>query len=747
MLDLKKYLTEGLIQVAIVLSLAGMHVDVDPYLPPLSEIILDTSSAIPQTQFHNLQNILDGCNLHPKSIDLDGFFTTRRLLSWVRSLDRLQVPAAELDAWLVHREPENGVSISAQMGLLVEDDGLEDAEDSSELSMRLGSGGELGYDIAEDETLGTLGHMSRGLNHSDHDDLIKEEGDGMSLLWEQGPPQNIHQDQLENVGIQPLTLFDDDEEEEDEFMVDGWTNTNPFSSQMFGEDVQLSGIREDTSLSIEECLRFIDVNFSEEDPELTGPDVQNVEEHTLNFQRPLISPFLPEQESTFSLEQQWQDVLAIMESQGMDTVETISDSVLSMSESDRSVGSMENLIHQDVSLHQATLPPITEGPSTNSIMTDENSMQNLNLETSSNINVAFEDSDIIDLLLTPGTNSSVNSNNLPALFEQEGLTVPLDSLLEEAMLDEIGLIDFALEGFSQTQPAQFEEQNKADSDSGLSLNYSQSPTSTSRSMSSSSLSSSCSSSPSSPSPGFMPEEGAVGYTNVKEEEGAVGGYTPEETKMCHRSYLEARQFHRLPWLEHIGHDHTYNQPQSFSQKKYTKHPIDDPFEENTLDHMSSRDEKHARALNIPFPNECIINLPVDEFNELLAKYRLNEAQLTLIRDIRRRGKNKMAAQNCRRRKLGILLGLERNVDGLRRHRARLLREKSEISCSLREIKQSLNSLYQEVYERLREEQGLLYSDNNFTLQQNSVSPVTLVSQRRSNSHSKRKLGKRQKDKK
>lgn len=347
---------------------------------------------------------------------------------------------------------------------------------------------------------------------------------------------------------------------------------------------------------------------------------------------------------------------------------------------------------------------------------NNHSLPNLNLDTSANVE-AFEDSDIIALL----TGTSLAS--------------PLDPLLEEAMFDEIGLMDLALE--------ELEEQNQADSDSGLSLDYSQSPTSTIGSeSSSSSSSSSCSSSPSSPTPSLIPEEGAVGYTHIKEEDGAVGGFMPEQTKMCQSSFLEARQFHRLPWLEHIGHDHTYNQPQS--QKKPPKDPFDES-KEKVLEHLSSRDEKHAQSLNIPFSNERIVNLPVEEFNRLLAKYHLNEAQLSLIRDIRRRGKNKMAAQNCRRRKLNVLVGLEHNVDSLRRLRVRLLREKSEILCSIREIKQLLNSLYQEVYERLREEQGLLYSDNNFTLQQDCTSPVT--SQRRSDSHSRRKLSKRQKRKK
>lgn len=172
MLDLKKYFTDGLIQVAILLSLAGMRVDVDPYLPPLGRTLADPSSAVTQTQFHNIRNVLDEYHLHPKSVDLDGFFTARRLLSWVRSLDHLQVPVAELEAWLAYREPDNGVSIPSQMGFL-EDGGLEDVEDPSELSMRLG-GGELEYDVGEDDSFGAVGHMSRSLTHPDQDEVIKE---------------------------------------------------------------------------------------------------------------------------------------------------------------------------------------------------------------------------------------------------------------------------------------------------------------------------------------------------------------------------------------------------------------------------------------------------------------------------------------------------------------------------------------------------------------------------------------------
>ena len=43
----------------------------------------------------------------------------------------------------------------------------------------------------------------------------------------------------------------------------------------------------------------------------------------------------------------------------------------------------------------------------------------------------------------------------------------------------------------------------------------------------------------------------------------------------------------------------------------------------------------------------IINLPMDEFNERLSKHDLSEAQLSLIRDIRRRGKNKVCGNPCK----------------------------------------------------------------------------------------------------
>ena len=67
--------------------------------------------------------------------------------------------------------------------------------------------------------------------------------------------------------------------------------------------------------------------------------------------------------------------------------------------------------------------------------------------------------------------------------------------------------------------------------------------------------------------------------------------------------------------------------------------------------FSNKDEKLAREAGVSFSIDQIVGLPMDEFNDLLSKQDLTEEQLNLCRDIRRRGKNKVAAQNCRKRKI------------------------------------------------------------------------------------------------
>ncbi|XP_059526726.1 endoplasmic reticulum membrane sensor NFE2L1 isoform X4 [Myotis daubentonii] len=626
MLSLKKYLTEGLLQFTILLSLIGVRVDVDTYLtsqlPPLREIILGPSSAYTQTQFHNLRNTLDGYGIHPKSIDLDNYFTARRLLSQVRALDRLQVPTTEVNAWLVHRDPEGSVSGS---------------QPSSGLALESSSG------------LQDVTGPDNGVRESETEQGFSED--------------------LEDLGAVAPPVSGD-------------------LTKEFPADIS----------SLTEAVP------SESEP----PGLQNN----------LLSPLLTGTESPFDLEQQWQDLMSIMEMQAME-VNTSTNEILYNNPPGDPLSTNYSLapntpINQNVSLHQASLGGCSQdfslfSPEVESLpVASSSTLLPLVPSNSTSLHSTFGSTNLSGLFFPPQLNGTANDTAGPELPD------PLGGLLDEAMLDEISLMDLAIEeGFNSVQASQLKEE--FDSDSGLSLDSSHSPSSLSSSEGSSSSSSSSSSSASSSASSSFSEEGAVGYSSdsetldLEEVEGAVG-YQPEYSKFCRMSYQDPSQLSCLPYLEHVGHNHTYNMAPSALDS----------------DKQMSRDEHRARAMKIPFTNDKIINLPVEEFNELLSKYQLSEAQLSLIRDIRRRGKNKMAAQNCRKRKLDTILNLKRDVEDLQRDKARLLREKVEFLRSLRQMKQKVQSLYQEVFGRLRDENGQPYSPSQYALQYAGDGSVLLI---------------------
>ncbi|KAJ3586475.1 hypothetical protein NHX12_012873 [Muraenolepis orangiensis] len=142
----------------------------------------------------------------------------------------------------------------------------------------------------------------------------------------------------------------------------------------------------------------------------------------------------------------------------------------------------------------------------------------------------------------------------------------------------------------------------------------------------------------------------------------------------------------------------------------------------------SRDERRATALKIPFSVDKIINLPVDDFNELLTLYTMSESQLALVRDIRRRGKNKVAAQNCRKRKLENIVQLEEELDQLQGEKEQLAQQRLEFQHSLAIVKCHLTDLYSKMFSYLKDEHGQPYSIDEYFLQQTPDGKVYLVPQ-------------------
>lgn len=105
-----------------------------------------------------------------------------------------------------------------------------------------------------------------------------------------------------------------------------------------------------------------------------------------------------------------------------------------------------------------------------------------------------------------------------------------------------------------------------------------------------------------------------------------------------------------------------------------------------------RDQRIAQSMDIPFTVNEIIQTPMEEFNDLLSRHQLSEEQINLCRDIRRRGKNKIAAQNCRKRKLEQICLLETDLSDARTRKEELVKERVELLRLRREWQEKLERL-------------------------------------------------------
>lgn len=123
---------------------------------------------------------------------------------------------------------------------------------------------------------------------------------------------------------------------------------------------------------------------------------------------------------------------------------------------------------------------------------------------------------------------------------------------------------------------------------------------------------------------------------------------------------------------------------------YQRISTDDEKEDSLLG--ISRDEKLVQDLNIPCSVDEIIHKPMEEFNDILSKHSVSEEVINICRDIRRRGKNKIAAQNCRKRKVEQIYSLEEDLQMARSRKKIILSERAELLRQQRELGARLVSL-------------------------------------------------------
>ncbi|GAU90874.1 hypothetical protein RvY_03233-2 [Ramazzottius varieornatus] len=106
----------------------------------------------------------------------------------------------------------------------------------------------------------------------------------------------------------------------------------------------------------------------------------------------------------------------------------------------------------------------------------------------------------------------------------------------------------------------------------------------------------------------------------------------------------------------------------------------DPFSVSGGRSRSSRDERAALEAGLPLTAAEIIRMPVEEFNGYISGQvgQLRPEQIQMMKDIRRRGKNKVAAQNCRKRKIDNMSHLEREIMGIREELKRESQRRDEL---------------------------------------------------------------------
>ncbi len=101
----------------------------------------------------------------------------------------------------------------------------------------------------------------------------------------------------------------------------------------------------------------------------------------------------------------------------------------------------------------------------------------------------------------------------------------------------------------------------------------------------------------------------------------------------------------------------------------------------------------------PVTRDKLISMPVEEFNSLLDGAHLSEIEVAFMKEWRRRGKNKAAAQIARKRKREEVSGLDQEVQNMRQDKARLEKRSRQLSAQVVSLKEKARLAEDKIYQK------------------------------------------------
>ncbi|XP_053317028.1 transcription regulator protein BACH2 [Spea bombifrons] len=184
------------------------------------------------------------------------------------------------------------------------------------------------------------------------------------------------------------------------------------------------------------------------------------------------------------------------------------------------------------------------------------------------------------------------------------------------------------------------------------------------------------------------------------EDGSGG--SPCSLPLCEFSSSPCSQGPRFPTTDHQEVcsivDSIYNQgrPQIKCEQSYGTNSSDESGSFSEADSESCPVQDRGPEVKLPFPIDQITDLPRNDFQMMIKMHKLTSEQLEFIHDVRRRSKNRIAAQRCRKRKLDCIQNLECEIHKLVCEKEKLLTERNQLKACMGELLDNFSCLSQEV---------------------------------------------------